>query len=102
MVLLTLSQFLLNCLNTRVHAHTCTHTHTAGMQQATPTEKLPVRGERWEEGVSDLVTGVLQPLGFSLLSVSKLPYLCEGDLHNDWFILQDIILVLSKDSATSQ
>ena len=65
-----------------------------------PTERLPVRGGRWEEGVEDLVTNVLEPLGFSLLSVSKLPYLCEGDLHNDCFVLQDVVLVLSKSAIT--
>ena len=58
-----------------------------------------MRYDNWKEGVSDLVTQVLSPLGFSLLSVSKLPYLCEGDLHNDWFALQDILLVLSKDKT---
>ena len=76
--------------------HTCTHT---GASQAPPTEQLPVRSGRWEEGVGDLVTEVLQPLGFSLLSISTLPYLCEGDLHNEWFALQDVILVLSKNHS---
>ena len=86
------------------HIHILITTHTtqhAGARQAPPTERFPVRGERWEEGVSDLVTTVLGPLGFSLLSVSKLPYLCEGDMHHDWFVLQDIILVLTKDKTTS-
>ena len=45
----------------------------------------------------DLVTEVLHPLGFSLVSLSKLPYLCEGDIHTDCFVLQDVVLVLSKD-----
>ena len=74
------------------------HTFPTGAHQAPPSEHLPVRGGKWEEGVCDLVTEVLQPIGFSLVSVSKLPYLCEGDLHTDYFVLQDAVLVLSKGS----
>jgi SAM-dependent methyltransferase len=70
-----------------------------GARQTQPSECLPVRGGKWEEGVCDLVSEVLQPLGFSLMSLSKLPYLCEGDLHSDFFALQDAILVLSKDKV---
>lgn len=70
-----------------------------GARQAQPSEKLPVRSGKWEEGVCELVKDVLQPLGFSLVSVSKLPYLCEGDLHTDWFALQDIVLVLTKNTS---
>lgn len=72
----------------------------SGSRKVPPSERLPVRGGKWEEGVCDLVTEVLHPLGFRLLTLSKLPYLCEGDLHSDCFVLPDAILVLSKGTIT--
>ena len=40
---------------------------------------------------------VLQPLGFSLVAVARLPYLCEGDLHSEFYWLDDAVLVLRKE-----
>ena len=65
--------------------------------QAAPSELLPLACDAtWEEGVSVLWNEVLLPLGYAPLAVSRLPYLCEGDLHSDFYALDDVILVLRK------
>ena len=51
----------------------------------------------WEEGVGALWTHVLHPLGFTPVAVSRLPYLCEGDLHQEVYHLDDAVIVLRKD-----
>ncbi len=65
--------------------------------QAPPTEVLPLNeGDCWEEGVGELWEKTLKPLGFELMAVSRLPYLCEGDLNQDYFSLDDAVFVLKK------
>ena len=84
----------------RTHTHAHTHTHT-GPQQLEPTEILPLSSEdgqvRWEERVGALWTRVLHPLGFTPVAVSRLPYLCEGDLHQEVYHLDDAVIVLRKN-----
>ncbi len=64
-----------------------------------PTEKLPIiLGQSWEEGVSSLWGEVLKPLGYSPMALSRVPYLCEGDLNTEYHALDDAVLVLKKTS----
>jgi len=51
----------------------------------------------WEEGLGALWTHVLCPLGFTPVAVTRLPYLCEGDFHQEFYYLDDAVLVLRKD-----
>ena len=44
-----------------------------------------------------LWTRVLQPLGFSMVALTRLPYLCEGDLHKEVYWLDDAVMVLRKE-----
>lgn len=62
-----------------------------------PSETLPMDGDAWEDDVSSLWTEVLKPMGFNLEAVTRLPYICEGDLDVDYYALDDAVLVLSKN-----
>ena len=60
-----------------------------------PSEQLPIYKHSWE-GVSCLWKEVLEPLGYSPLAITRLPYFCEGDINADYYTLDDAILVLRK------
>ena len=47
-----------------------------------------------EDQINQTVNNIFIPNGFSLVSFSRLPYLCEGDLRNSFYILHDIIFIL--------
>lgn len=64
--------------------------------QNDPLEEMPVDNKCWEVGVSSLWEDVLMPLGYSPLAVSRVPYLCEGDMNTEYYALDDVLLVLKK------
>ncbi|XP_003744458.1 methyltransferase-like protein 9 [Galendromus occidentalis] len=64
-----------------------------------PSEIIGVRGRTTEEQVDSLVECVLEPLGYKLKSWTRLPYLCEGDLHQPYYWMHDIVLLLQHESA---
>ena len=71
-----------------------------GPAQAEPVESLPLtKVEGWEDGVKTVWESTLKPLGFELVSVSRLPYLCEGDLNQDYYSLDDAVFVLRKQTS---
>ncbi|CAM9308204.1 protein-L-histidine N-pros-methyltransferase [Lampetra fluviatilis] len=59
-----------------------------------PSECVSVHGDSWEEQLNSLVIDVLQPNGFQVESFTRVPYLCEGDLYNDHYVLDDAVLLL--------
>ena len=61
-----------------------------------PSERLPICGRTVEEQIASLHRDVFLPAGLEIIRFTKLPYLCEGDLHNDFFVLIDIVFVLKK------
>mmetsp|Transcript_30673 Transcript_30673/g.42722 ORF Transcript_30673/g.42722 Transcript_30673/m.42722 type:complete len:339 (+) Transcript_30673:90-1106(+) len=88
-----------------------------------PKERLPVPGccdgsknNSWEDCVNALVERVLEPEGFQVEAVSRVPYLSHGDNRRGLYSLDDAVLVLSptadakdvvpnksrEDSASSQ
>ena len=67
-----------------------------GFLKVPPSEYLPISSRSWEEGMAKLWTEVLQPMGFELLALARVPYLCEGDLHVEYYSLDDAIIVLRK------
>ena len=67
-----------------------------GPLQVAPSETLPMDGESWEADLSSLWIKVLKHIGFTLEAVTRLPYICEGDLDVDYYTLDDAMLVLSK------
>ena len=72
-----------------------------GLLKLPPSECLPVSSKSWEEGVATLWTKVLQPMGFEPLALARVPYLCEGDLHVEYYSLDNAIVVLRKHEINS-
>lgn len=59
-----------------------------------PEEKLLIQGQNFEEQV-------FEPAGFDVEKFSRLPYLCEGDLHQSFYLLDDAVFVLKPKSWRS-
>ncbi|KAM4623419.1 protein-L-histidine N-pros-methyltransferase isoform 2-T2 [Polymixia lowei] len=59
-----------------------------------PKEHLRVKGKTWEEQVTILSNDVFQGVGFEVEAVTRLPYLCEGDMYKDYYVLDDAVFVL--------
>jgi len=59
-----------------------------------PLQRLPITGKTIEEQIKSLHDDVFIPNGFDVVKFTRLPYLCEGDLHNDFFLLTDILFLL--------
>ncbi|OCT61596.1 hypothetical protein XELAEV_18047624mg [Xenopus laevis] len=58
-----------------------------------PAEVMEVNGTFWEEQVNSLAD-VFHSAGFAVEAVTRLPYLCEGDMYNDYYVLDDAVFVL--------
>lgn len=59
-----------------------------------PKEHLRIKGKLWEDQVTELSNEVFQKLGFEVEAVTRLPYLCEGDMYKDYYVLNDAVFVL--------
>ncbi|XP_063235849.1 protein-L-histidine N-pros-methyltransferase [Bacillus rossius redtenbacheri] len=59
-----------------------------------PAELLPVRGEGFEQQAASLVQEVLPSCGLAVERWSRVPYLCEGDLNQAFYWLDDAVFVL--------
>jgi len=68
--------------------------YETGASFTDPKEKLIIKGETIEEQITSLHDDVFVPNGFEVVKFTRLPYLCEGDLHHDFFILTDIVFLL--------
>ncbi|XP_046842427.1 protein-L-histidine N-pros-methyltransferase-like [Xenia sp. Carnegie-2017] len=66
----------------------------SGTKIIKPSERIPVKGKHWEEQLQSFIYDVFIPAGFIVEAVSRLPYLCEGDMHKDFYVLSDAIFVL--------
>lgn len=60
-----------------------------------PTEELPIIGNTFEQQVASAISNVFEPAGFHVERWSRLPYLCEGDLNQAFYWLDDAVFVLS-------
>lgn len=67
-----------------------------GARKRRPSEKLEIRGSSWEEGVTTLWKNVIEPLGFQPVALTRVPYLSEGDLTKEYYMLDNVVLVLKK------
>ena len=67
-----------------------------------PEEKLLVDGETIEEQINSLVDSVFAPIGFSLEALTRLPYLCEGDLSQAFYVLEDVVFVFRKNGKAGE
>ncbi|KAM9462256.1 protein-L-histidine N-pros-methyltransferase isoform 2-T2 [Clarias gariepinus] len=59
-----------------------------------PAEHVHVKGRTWEEQVKDLSEDIFHSVGFEVEAVTRLPYLCEGDMYQDYYVLDDAVFVL--------
>ncbi|KAG8183997.1 hypothetical protein JTE90_029137 [Oedothorax gibbosus] len=66
----------------------------SGSKYHRPSETIPVQGKTFEEQVSSLVRTLFEPAGFRVERWSRLPYLCEGDLDQAFYWLNDALFVL--------
>ncbi|XP_008191414.1 protein-L-histidine N-pros-methyltransferase isoform X3 [Tribolium castaneum] len=66
----------------------------AGSRDHRPTELLPIVGSCFEEQVKSVVDDVLTPAGYEVVSWTRVPYLCEGDLQQSYYWLDDVVFVL--------
>lgn len=66
----------------------------SGSNQNRPTERLDISGKSWEQQAASFIKNVLLPLGFTLHSFTRLPYLCEGDLVQPFYSLDDAVFVV--------
>jgi len=68
-----------------------------GTKWVRPAERLTGRccGGTWEDGVKELAREYFLPCGFKVLSVSRLPYLSQGDNYRPFYVLDDAVFVLS-------
>ncbi len=48
--------------------------------------------------INYLVEEVFEPLGFDLIRLTRLPYLCEGNMEQSFYYLHDYIFVLKSHS----
>jgi hypothetical protein len=67
-----------------------------------PTEWLPIQGSSFEEQASSAITNVFEASGFHVEHWSRVPYLCEGDLNQAFYWLDDAVFVLSAPEEGQQ
>ncbi|KAL6094710.1 mettl9 [Pungitius sinensis] len=65
-----------------------------------PKEHVKVKGKTWEEQVTNLSNEVFRRAGFEVEAVTRLPYLCEGDMYNDYYVLDDAVFVLKASGES--
>jgi SAM-dependent methyltransferase len=56
-------------------------------------ERLDVSGADWEHSAALLVENTLDPLGFEVEAISRVPYLCRGDSQQELYVLDDVLLM---------
>ncbi|XP_040922611.1 methyltransferase-like protein 9 isoform X1 [Toxotes jaculatrix] len=70
-----------------------------GGQWQRPKEHLKIKGKTWEEQVTNLSSEVFRRAGFEVEAVTRVPYLCEGDMYNDYYVLDDAVFVLRASDS---
>lgn len=68
----------------------------SGTKMTRPKESIRLSGSSWEEQVHSLVKDVFEPSGFTVELFTRVPYLCEGDLFRDFYVLDDALFVLKS------
>ncbi|XP_022080464.1 methyltransferase-like protein 9 [Acanthaster planci] len=69
-----------------------------GSNQNQPIEELHLQGNTWEEQARSFILDFFTPAEFTVLAFTKLPYLCEGDTENPFYVLQDAVFVLRRSA----
>jgi len=64
-------------------------------------ERLELSGPGWERSAVALVEKTLEPLGFEVETISRVPYLSRGDSQQELYVLDDV-LVMCKEKLASR
>ncbi|XP_049779670.1 protein-L-histidine N-pros-methyltransferase-like [Schistocerca cancellata] len=75
------------------------YVETGGQADHRPTEWLPIKGETFEEQAASAIVDLFEPAGFHVERWCRLPYLCEGDLNQAFYWLDDALFVLSVSDS---
>lgn len=65
----------------------------AGATSRDPSERLPLAFGSWEQSATSLCQEVLEPLGLSVLALTRAPYLSGGDARRALYELDDVVVV---------
>jgi len=65
-----------------------------------PEELLPIDATSIAHQAATFINDVLRPLGFDVISWSKVPYLCQGDLQRTFYHLPDLLFALKLNSSS--
>ncbi|XP_044735024.1 protein-L-histidine N-pros-methyltransferase [Chrysoperla carnea] len=76
------------------------YVETGGDKSHLPTERLNITGRTFEKQVFSFWQNVLIPNGFELERWSRVPYLCEGDINQSFYYLDDAIFIVKKAAST--
>jgi len=85
-----------------VHFHSKCTLIFAGPLDHRPTEWLPIQGSNFEEQATSAIRNVFEASGFRVERWSRVPYLCEGDLNQAFYWLDDAVFVLSASEGGQQ
>ena len=58
-----------------------------------PSERLPLTRSDWESCAGELCQAVIEPLGFQVEVITRVPYLSGGDSRRPLYELDDVVLV---------
>jgi len=71
-----------------------------GNRLISPSQKIDIprysSTHGWEDGVCYFVDAVLLPAGYHVEALTRVPYLCQGDSNNPYYVLDDAVFVLSS------
>jgi len=65
-----------------------------------PKELLPIKGTSFEAEVVNFVEKVLKPNGWELIKWSRVPYLCDGDIRQAYYWLDDALFLIRPINYT--
>ena len=68
----------------------------SGSTTPPPLERLACDERVWEAALSSLIERELEPLGLTLLHVSRAPYISFGDAERGLYQLDDALIVLER------
>lgn len=52
--------------------------------------------------MTSMSNNVFPRAGFEVEAVTRLPYLCEGDMYNDYYVLDDAVFVLKASNVSEE
>jgi hypothetical protein len=66
-----------------------------GGQQTQPFEPIELNGSTIEEQIGEFAETVLKPQKFQIIRWTRLPYLCQGDMHQSFYVQSTPLITYS-------